>query len=192
MQIARTVATRWLPPSRSFGRQANELLALGYMRDLVRMFVGKDWQPSSCDAGQLMAQAAVEQALGVGIARGAGDARHADGAARRRICAQPAAHSAVAAGRDDVTEWFVPARCWTNARVDWVAKRLAYRAAAAVGDARARFRTIRQAVSCERAHAMLAAGMRVTEIAYELGYSDPAHFSRAFRAWTGRPPQRWR
>ncbi|MCA8180460.1 helix-turn-helix domain-containing protein [Burkholderia vietnamiensis] len=54
------------------------------------------------------------------------------------------------------------------------------------------FVRIRQAVSCERAHAMLATGMRVTEIAYELGYSDPAHCSRAFRAWTGRPPQRWR
>ncbi|HDR9023459.1 TPA: helix-turn-helix domain-containing protein [Burkholderia vietnamiensis] len=35
---------------------------------------------------------------------------------------------------------------------------------------------------------MLATGMRVTEIAYELGYSDPAHCSRAFRARFARGP----
>ncbi|MEQ1940785.1 helix-turn-helix domain-containing protein [Mesorhizobium sp. VNQ89] len=31
----------------------------------------------------------------------------------------------------------------------------------------------------------------VTEIAYRVGYSDPAHFTRAFRRWTGEPPSRF-
>ncbi|WP_249173041.1 AraC family transcriptional regulator [Burkholderia vietnamiensis] len=188
-----------------FGRQANELLALGYMRDLVRMFVGKDWQPEFLVMpGELMAQAAVEQALGVGIARGA----VATLAMPMELLDAPNPMRTTGPLRippslpdeDDfvgiVTELVRTSTLLDQqARVDWVAKRLGIssrtlqRQLAIHGRD---FRTIRQAVSCERAHALLAAGMRVTEIAYELGYSDPAHFSRAFRAWTGRPPQRWR
>jgi AraC-like DNA-binding protein len=32
----------------------------------------------------------------------------------------------------------------------------------------------------------------ITEIAFMLGYSDPAHFSRAFERWSGVAPGRWR
>ena len=32
----------------------------------------------------------------------------------------------------------------------------------------------------------------IEEIAYILGYSDPANFRRAVRRWTGRPPSRIR
>lgn len=31
----------------------------------------------------------------------------------------------------------------------------------------------------------------MTEIAYRVGYSDPAHFTRAFRRWTGESPSRF-
>jgi AraC-like DNA-binding protein len=32
----------------------------------------------------------------------------------------------------------------------------------------------------------------ITEVAYELGYSDPAHFTRAFYKWMGLTPRGWR
>lgn len=37
---------------------------------------------------------------------------------------------------------------------------------------------------CDGSHTM-------TEIAYRVGYSDPAHFTRAFRRWTGESPSRF-
>jgi AraC-like DNA-binding protein len=32
----------------------------------------------------------------------------------------------------------------------------------------------------------------ITQIGYELGYSDAAHFTRAFTRWFGESPQSWR
>jgi AraC-like DNA-binding protein len=32
----------------------------------------------------------------------------------------------------------------------------------------------------------------VLDIALDLGYSDHAHFTRAFRRWTGMPPREFR
>jgi AraC-like DNA-binding protein len=34
--------------------------------------------------------------------------------------------------------------------------------------------------------------LTITEISHRLGYAEPAAFSRAFSAWTGLPPGRWR
>ena len=48
---------------------------------------------------------------------------------------------------------------------------------------------------CRRRHAIAAlddSRFTISAIAKQVGYSDPAHFARAFRAWTGRTPSRYR
>jgi AraC-like DNA-binding protein len=48
-------------------------------------------------------------------------------------------------------------------------------------------------VQSERAENLLQTGdLSISEIAYRLGYSDPAAFSRAFATWHGVPPSKWR
>ncbi|MGE8451768.1 MAG: helix-turn-helix domain-containing protein [Pseudomonadales bacterium] len=39
---------------------------------------------------------------------------------------------------------------------------------------------------------MGAANYSAADIAYRVGYSDPAHFTRAFTRWTGQAPSRFR
>ena len=52
------------------------------------------------------------------------------------------------------------------------------------------FRDIHDRVRAERALELLHAGqMSVAEIGLELGFSDPREFRRAFKRWTGMPPQ---
>lgn len=52
----------------------------------------------------------------------------------------------------------------------------------------ARFEAIKRRVLVEAADAMLPTHS-ITQIAFELGYSDPAHFSRAVLSWTGESPR---
>ncbi len=77
--------------------------------------------------------------------------------------------------------------------IDYVRRRLALsarslqRRLAEEGDS---FEGIRRRVVLAKAETLLAARETpITQIAYELGYSDAAHFSRAFAAWTGESPR---
>ena len=44
----------------------------------------------------------------------------------------------------------------------------------------------------ERALHLLQSPARVIDVAFELGYNDPSHFTRAFRRWTGAAPSAYR
>lgn len=51
------------------------------------------------------------------------------------------------------------------------------------------FRDLREREYRNSALAYLATGeMSIKEVSERLGYSDPAHFARAFRRWMGEPP----
>jgi AraC-like DNA-binding protein len=55
------------------------------------------------------------------------------------------------------------------------------------------FRTLRRDLLRARAERLLAEDrLPIAEIAYLLGYSEPATFHRAFRGWTGLTPAAWR
>ncbi|KRP68469.1 AraC family transcriptional regulator [Pseudomonas veronii] len=55
------------------------------------------------------------------------------------------------------------------------------------------FDALRDETRRSEAFQLLASGKySATEIAYMVGYSDPAHFTRAFKRWTGSPPSRYR
>lgn len=55
------------------------------------------------------------------------------------------------------------------------------------------YREIVDRVRLLRAQYLLArTGDEIADVALRLGYEEPAHFSRAFRRWTGVPPSAWR
>ena len=55
------------------------------------------------------------------------------------------------------------------------------------------YRDIVQQMRMERAVDLLRESFEtITSIAYSLGYSDVASFTRAFRQWTGLPPSHYR
>ncbi len=52
-----------------------------------------------------------------------------------------------------------------------------------------RFLDLSKRIRHERACELLATGMQATQVAYQLGYSDPGNFSRAFRRDSGMSPR---
>jgi AraC-like DNA-binding protein len=55
-------------------------------------------------------------------------------------------------------------------------------------DQRLSLRAIVASVQRDRASELLADGASIKQVAFELGFSEPSAFSRAYKRWTGRPP----
>lgn len=187
------------------GRQKNEILAFGYMLDLLRNYMGSSWAPIRADlpGPPLVAKAANEMVLGCDIARG-----------EMAALVFPAAlleaenpHSALV----DIADEPVPdpddlracvaalvglALLDGRPRLDWLCRRLnlsrrsLQRKLAARGVS---FEDIVRRASFDRSTELLAqASVAVTAVGHELGYADSAHFTRAFRRWSGVSPRGWR
>ncbi|SFL41558.1 AraC-type DNA-binding protein [Methylobacterium pseudosasicola] len=186
------------------GRQENEILALGYLLGVVRHFMGPSWQPTRAivTGGALPGRLTIEAVLGCPITLGphAGLIFPVD--ILNAINPGPLSdlEPDEAAPIPDPIDW---AACLTELlragepsgppKLDRLCDRLGLtrrtlqRRLEAQGTS---FAKIRGQVLITRAEALLRTpGLPIGEIAYQLGYSDPAHFSRAFRQATGQSPR---
>jgi AraC-like DNA-binding protein len=186
------------------GRQKNELLALGYMLTLIRTFAGPLWVPDRIELpGALAGKAKIEQVFHSEV-RGGSEAAVVFPASWldcRAPDAPPAGAETppVPSEKDlaeivrlmiglerDANRFGVPS---VAARLGMTTRTL-QRRLLRLGRT---FSAISEETDRATAKDLLGrAGLSVTETAMRLGYRDVAHFSRAFRRWTGTPPSRWR
>lgn len=182
------------------GRGQNELLALGYQLDLLRRFCGPRWLPTRIELpdARRPVRAAAAEVFGCEVAVGRVAAvvfperllSRANPAPRRLAdphdrlpnaddlitCVEHLLEAASLERRPTLTELAHRLR---------LGPRTLQRRLAEQGES---FDSLLRKAFQRRAGRLLAAGHSVTDVAVELGYSDTAHFSRAYRTWTGRPP----
>ena len=194
------------------GRQQNEMLALCHMIEIARQYLGSAWLPDYVliSGRPVQARSELEQLLKSSVLfRGRAGALMFD----RRLLATlrpkdaPSSLTLEALGKaidvpnpgdlhDTVNALLdlelierLPSIAWV-ARKMGMAERTLQRHLANNGT---RFSALLQTALQRRASdLLLQEKYSITEIASSLGYSDAAHFSRAFKRWTGLSPQAWR
>ncbi len=186
------------------GRQRNEMLAIGYMPDLVRRFAGASWVPTRVElpGPPIAAKSAVEAILRCEIVHGEAAAiafptELLDLANPRSQDREPT-DAAELPESDDVVacvEHLIGLGLLERRPViDWICRRMEVSRRSLqrrLGSRRTSFNAILRRVLVARASELLGSGASATEVAFEVGYSDPAHFTRALRRWTGRTPREW-
>jgi AraC-like DNA-binding protein len=191
------------------GRQKNEILALGYMLDLLHRYfaVPADVVRAELPGPRVAARASIQDLFGCEIVPGPSaalvfPAEYLDATNRARASLAPLGSEGdlVLPGPADfvahVEHMIVlgflerrPLEEWTCRRLH-ISRRSLQRALASRDTS---FKKILRRVLMRHA-AELVEGSRVpvTQIALDLGYSDPAHFTRAFVRWFGESPRSWR
>jgi AraC-like DNA-binding protein len=193
------------------GRHHNEMLGVGYMIDTVRVYAGKAWTPDIVFTAYPRGtpRGPLEEILGADVSHGHPvpglefDARllcasrwERRGATAScwaepepRVPAQDDMLATIAAVTDLAVLEGYP-------RMEWVAEKLGtsrrslQRRLASHG---ATFNRVAEQSLLRRAKTLLAGrNASITDIAFTLGYGDPAHFTRAFRRWTGITPSAYR
>jgi AraC-like DNA-binding protein len=189
------------------GRQKNAILATGYIVDLLRRFIGTNWAPTRTEVpgAPLQGRAAIEALYRCEIVSGDqvavsfpadfleipnpapahDDALELDGAL-------PLTGDLCAGVRELIRLSLLdkrPQRAWVARRLN-VSVRTLQRRLREHGTSFAE--AVRGIVEEQAVELLRCRNVSITEIAYELGYSDPAHFTRAFVHWFGEPPQLWR
>jgi AraC-like DNA-binding protein len=204
---------RWtydISVSTGVGRQKHDILALGYMLDLLRRFAGPRWTPPQVEVigPPIMGRAAVQDVLSCELSRGDVSAiifpsellelpslrsRLPDDAGIVEIerpvpdprdivqCVEHLIRLALLEGRP---------------RIDWVAGKMDLSGRSLqrhLSIHNTTFEAVMDRVLTRHAATLLEqGGMQITQVALQLGYADPSHFVRAFRRWTGQTPGEFR
>jgi AraC-like DNA-binding protein len=189
------------------GRQKNEILAVGYMVQLVRRFAGADWTPSRTQlpGSTLLGRTAVETLFRCEISRGdvvsmsfPADLLDCPGPAHVRSDADrphsnlPSEDDLAGCVQELIRLSLIdgpPQRRRIARRLDMSVRTLQRRLQESGTNFAELLRRSKERLAIDLLDAQ---GYSVLEIAYELGYSDPAHFTRAFTNWYGEAPQNWR
>lgn len=192
------------------GRHHNELLGVGYMMDMVRVYAGARWRPdvvrTALPAGTPRGE--LERILATDVSHGHAmpsitfDAALLDASrhAAPSAPAEPASREPPVPRSGDmlatISAVIELALHEGYPRIDWVAAKLGttrrslQRLLGAQGTS---FSALVDDVLHRHARELLAARrLSVTDIALRLGYADPAHFTRAFRRWSGVAPSAYR
>lgn len=195
------------------GRYHNELLGLGYMIDAVRCYAGQAWKPDlvlvTSPKGTRKGQ--LEQILGAQVSTGHAvpaiqfDARLLSNRTPRIASADDAREAAsdceppVPGTADDLASIEAVAAlalCDAYPRIDWVAAKLGLTRRTLqrrLSEHGTTFGALVERVLQKYAQHLLSRTMEpVTDIALKLGYADTAHFTRAFKRWTGVAPSAYR
>ncbi|ODA67371.1 HTH-type transcriptional regulator AppY [Methyloligella halotolerans] len=189
------------------GRQKNEVLALGYMLDLLRHFMGSKWVPLRVElsGGKPDGKAFIETLFRCDI--DTGELTSTIFPAELLELQNPTSHGSKEVQADerltqldafrDCVEELVrlslldgrPQRAWTARRFDMSVRTFQRR----LRDSGTSFAEVaRHVIDQEATDLLKNSGLSVSEVAFELGYSDPAHFTRAFQAWHRVSPRDWR
>lgn len=194
------------------GRVHHHLLALGYMLDLVRSYapLNPGVLRAEVQAAGLGGRAVVESLYQCDVRAGAGTVLVFPAEAlecQHRRAQDSLVNEAAGSIRPDrdcqasdvvgaVDALIDIARLESYPKLNWVARRLEcsprtlQRALAREGQT---FEVMVERVLSRKAKQLLSsAPVSVTEVAFQLGYSDVAHFSRAFKTWTGVAPLHFR
>ncbi len=194
------------------GRRHNEFLGVGYLIDTVRVYAGRRWRPdlvmTALPRGSPSAMLEDIFATNVSHGHAAPGISFNASLLQRRL---PGSYSNGIPPSQRRTEPQVPAQDDELAtiaavtdlavleeypRIEWVAAKLGttrrslQRRLFANGTT---FNHLIEQTLFRRAKSLLREGaVPITEIALQLGYADPAHFTRAFRRWTRVTPSAYR
>lgn len=193
------------------GRHHNELLGVGYMIDTVRTYAGPRWRPDVVMTALPLGapRSELESIFGTNVSHG-----HAVPGIEfdvtllswalpsRRIsieCPKSGIEPQVPAQHDEIATIAAVTDLALHEgypRIEWVAAKLGTTRRSLQRRLASRGTTFNRLVEetvLRRAKALLSNGTSpITDIALQLGYADPAHFTRAFRRWTGVTPSAYR
>lgn len=185
----------------------NELLGVSYLIDCIRQFAGRLWSPtlirSTCIGAE--SAAALEKVLEAPVHHGADiSSIQFDPALlmattvknRRATIREEPTLPHPHCYREEVSALLAISILEKQPKIDWVATKMemSRRSLQRVLDAEGcSFSGILEGLLKDRAVDLLRSTDRsITDVGLTLGYSDSAHFVRAFRRWTGLSPSQFR